>query len=307
MMRVTENRKISQSPSIKYRALKKKTMTTTETATQDQQQLEAMLTKGIQIPPQPKILLEIDKLMQREDFSMKALAVAIGKDVGLTAAVFKIVNSPGMGSSRRIDSLDQAVAVLGSGPLVSLVKCSALRQSLGGNAEVFTRFWEHAGDIATVAAAIARKLRTVCNVFPEQAYAAGLFMDCGVPVLMQRFPEYCKDYRSNKTSSWPSLTEEDNKVAASHTAIGYLVAKQWKLPDFIANVIRDHHDAVPHSRDQRTMASILLMAAHLRNQHQGWPDDAEWLHHRSIVLEELGLGEDGLSEFEEDIRDTVWN
>lgn len=282
-------------------------MTDAETTEKDRQHLEALLAKGLNIPPQPKVLFEIDKLMQKDDFSMKALAAAIGKDVGLTAAVFKIANSPGMGNSRRIDSLDQAVAVLGTGPLVSLVKCSALRQSLGGNAEVFARFWEHAADIATLAAAIARKLRSVCNIFPEQAYAAGLFMDCGVPVLMQRFPEYCKDYRSNKTSSWPSLLEEDAKVAASHTAIGYFVAKQWKLPDFIATVIRDHHDAVSHSRDQRTMATILLMATHLRNQHHQWPDDQEWLSHRSIVLEELGLDAEGLAEFEEDIRDTVWN
>lgn len=282
-------------------------MTNAETTEKDRQQLEALLAKGLKIPPQPKVLLEVDKLMQKNDFSMKALATLIGKDIGLTAAVFKIVNSPGMGGSRRIDSLDQAVAVLGTGPLVNLVKCSALRQSLGGNAEVFSRFWEHAADIATVAAAIARKLRSVCNIFPEQAYAAGLFMDCGVPVLMQRFPEYCKDYRSNKTGGWPNLLAEDNKITASHTAIGYFVAKQWKLPDFIATVIRDHHDAVPHSRDQRTMATILLMATHLRNQHHRWPDDPEWQLHRDIVLEELGLDAAGLAEFEEDIRDTVWD
>lgn len=280
-------------------------MTDADTTETDRQQLEALLAKGISIPPQPKILLEIDKLMQKPDFSMKVLAAAIGQDVGLTAAVFKIVNSPGMGVARRIDSLDQAVAALGSGPLVNLVRCSALRQSLGGNAEVFTRFWEHAADIAVLAAAIARKLRLICNIPPDQAYAAGLFMDCGVPVLMQRFPDYCQDYRAGKTSSWPNLTEEDGKIASSHTAVGYLVAKQWRLPDFIADAIRDHHDALPHGYAMRTMPSILLMATHLRNQHYQWPEDPEWRSHRELVLEELGLGEDGLAEFEEDIRDTA--
>lgn len=279
----------------------------TTQAAPDQKQFDALLAKGIKIPPQPKVLLEIDQLMQREDFSMKALATTIGKDVGLTAAVFKIVNSPGMGSTRRIESLDKAVTALGSSALVSLVKCSALRQSMGGSTEVFTRFWEHAADIANLAAAIARKLRSVCNIFPDQAYSAGLFMDCGVPVLMQRFPDYCKGYRQNKIAGWPNLVEEDDKVAASHTAIGYLVAKHWKLPDFIAYVIRDHHDAIPHSKDERTLACILLMATHLRDQNHGWPDGMEWLLHRDVVMEELGLSEDSLAEFEEDIRDTVWS
>jgi HD-like signal output (HDOD) protein len=271
-----------------------------------EQNIESLLAKGIKIPPQPKILLEIDQLMQREDFSMKALAAAIGKDVGLTAAVFKIVNSPGMGSARRINSLDQAVAALGAGPMVTLVKCSALRQALGGNTEALNRFWEHAGDIASVAAAIARKLLSVCNVFPEQAYTAGLFMDCGVPILMERFPAYCADYRSKKTGGWPKLIEEDAKIDASHTAIGYLIARHWKLPDFIAYVIRDHHDAIPHSPDERTLACILLMAAHVRNQYYNWEDDPEWLQHQAIALEELGLTAEALPEFEEDIRDSVW-
>ena len=272
----------------------------------DQQQLEQVLGHGIKIPPQPRVLLEIDELMQQADFSLKDLARVIGKDVGLTAAVFKIANSPGMGSSRRIDSLDQAIAMLGSGPLVNMVKCSVLRQSLGGNAEVFVRFWDHAADIASLAAAIAKKLRSVCNIFPDQAYAAGLFMDCGVPVLMQRFPEYCQAYRNNYMSGWPNLLEEDQKVDCSHTAIGYFIAKHWRLPDFIAISIRDHHDAVPHGYAMRTMSSILLMAMHLRTLHHKWAPDPEWLLYQDIVLEELGLSVEGLPEFEDEILETVW-
>jgi len=275
-------------------------------AKDEHQQLEALLGSGIKIPPQPRVLLEIDEMLQQDDFSLKDLAKVIGKDVGLTAAVFRIANSPGMGSSRRIDSLDQAIAMLGSGPLVNMVKCSVLRQSLGGDAEVFVRFWEHAGDIASLAAAIAKKLRSVCNIFPDQAYAAGLFMDCGVPVLMQRFPEYCRDYRSNNLSGWPNLLQEDQQVDCAHTAIGYFIAKHWRLPDFIAISIRDHHDAVPHGYAMRTMSSILLMAMHLRTLHHKWPADPEWVMYQDIVLEELGLSREGLSEFEDDILETVW-
>lgn len=272
----------------------------------EHQQLEALLGSGIKIPPQPRVLLEIDELLQQDDFSLKDLAKVIGKDVGLTAAVFRIANSPGLGSSRRIDSLDQAISMLGSGPLVNMVKCSVLRQSLGGDAEVFVRFWEHAGDIASLAAAIAKKLRSVCNIFPDQAYAAGLFMDCGVPVLMQRFPEYCREYRSSNLSGWPNLTLEDQQVDCSHTAIGYFIAKHWRLPDFIAISIRDHHDAVPHGYAMRTMSSILLMAMHLRTLHHKWSPDPEWVLYRDIVLEELGLSEEGLPEFEDEMLEAVW-
>lgn len=281
-------------------------MTNTSQTALDQQKLDELLGRGIKIPPQPRVLLEIDELMQHPDFSLKDLTSLIGKDVGLTAAVFKIVNSPGMGSMRHIDSLDQAISLLGTGPLLNLVKCSALRQSLGGNAEVFVRFWDHATDIASLSAAIAKKLRSVCNIFPDQAYTAGLFMDCGVPVLMQRFPDYCQEYRSNRTSGWPNLLEEDRKITCSHVAIGYLVAKQWHLPEFTAISIRDHHDAVPHGYAMRTMSSILLMAMHLRTLHHKWAPDPEWLQYKDIVLEELGLSAEGLPEFEDEMLEAVW-
>lgn len=280
--------------------------TTTSNLALEQKQLEALLASGIKIPPQPRILLEIDDMLQNPDFSIPQLTALISKDVGLTAAVFRIANSPGMGSARRVESLDEAVALLGTGPLVNMVKCSALRQALGGDAEVYVRFWEHATDMASLAAAIARKLRSVCNIFPDQAYAAGLFMDCGVPILMQRFPEYCQDYRASHAGGWPNLLEEDARIVSSHTAIGYFVARHWRLPDFIAVSIRDHHDEVPHGYAMRTMSCILLMAMHLRARHYQWPEDAEWLKYQAIVLEELGLSTAGLPEFEEDILEMVW-
>ena len=47
----------------------------------------------------------------------------------------------------------------------------------------------HSRAIAQLAMLIAGRRVTVCNIFPDQAYLAGIFHDCGVPVLMQRFPD----------------------------------------------------------------------------------------------------------------------
>ena len=50
---------------------------------------------------------------------------------------------------------------------------------------------------------------SVCNVFPDQAYMAGIFHECGVPVLMMRFPDYCSKLHLDDVSCWPNLAEED--------------------------------------------------------------------------------------------------
>ena len=46
--------------------------------------------------------------------------------------------------------------------------------------------------VAQMAMLVAEERVSVCNIFPDQAYLAGIFHDCGVPVLMQRFTTYCK-------------------------------------------------------------------------------------------------------------------
>ena len=58
-------------------------------AKDEHQQLEALLGSGIKIPPQPRVLLEIDELLQQDDFSLKDLAKVIGKDVGLSEAAVR--------------------------------------------------------------------------------------------------------------------------------------------------------------------------------------------------------------------------
>jgi HD-like signal output (HDOD) protein len=112
-----------------------------------------------------------------------------------------------------------------------MIKCSLLRQALGGNPDVSMHFSDHAADIAALAEAIARTWRSLCNCLPKQSYAAVLFMDCGMPVLKQCFPGYGQAFRSKPAGGCPDLLEEDRKVDCSHHVIGYLVARQWRLPE----------------------------------------------------------------------------
>ena len=40
---------------------------------------------------------------------------------------------------------------------------------------------------------------------------------------------------------WIELAEEDKKFNADHCVVGYIVARHWNLPDFIADAIRGYH------------------------------------------------------------------
>jgi len=263
-------------------------------------EIKAILEQGIAIPSQPKVLMELDDLASQPNVSVKAVAKVIAKDPALLASVFKVVNSPAMGLSRRIDSAETAVTLLGLKQITNLLKSIAIRQALGGKSLAYEKFWERSGDIAQIAAIIAKKQVSVCNIFPDQAYMTGLFHDCGVPVLMQRFPDYCKALGSLDLEHWPELDAEDRLFNTDHCIVGYLVGKHWRLPDFILRSVRYHHEIWSVSHPATTMVAMLQMATHLYNLMMKLPQEEVWESNWRNVIEELGIPEDGLNEFEED-------
>jgi HD-like signal output (HDOD) protein len=276
-----------------------------DAATKDmeQQQVEALLGSGIQIPPQPQVLIELEKTINHPRASTASIAKLVTQDAALTAAVFKVINSPAYGLRRKIDSLDQAISVIGMKQMANIIKSVALRQAMGGKDPFYELFWERSGEIAQLAAIIATKQRSVCNLVPDQVYMAGLFHDCGIPVLMQRFPDYCKTLREAKTCDWSGIGAEDQRLHTDHCVAGYMVARHWQLPDFICQAVRFHHDILHTEHQATTLVAILQLGMHIYNVYRN-QDDREWAAVQSKVLSELGLSAEGLKEFEEDVYDS---
>jgi HD-like signal output (HDOD) protein len=270
---------------------------------EEQALLDNILGSQISIPPQPEILFEIDKLINKPSNQITAIGNLITKDVALSAAIFKLVNSSFYKSSTPITTIQKAITVLGLNQVTNLIKGLLLRKSIGGNEVAYEKFWERSNDIALLSAIIAKKQISACNIPVEQAFMAGLFHECGVPILMQRFPEYCKAFRLNHGSHWPDFYEEDKRFNTDHTVVGFMVTRHWNLPEFICQAVRFHHDHLNVDHAALTLVSILQMARHLHNKlHR--ISDPEWSKLGEHVLEEIGVGKEGSVEFMEDVLET---
>ncbi len=278
-------------------------MTSTTLNDTERQQLKTLLNQGIKIPPQPAILDEIEEKLGHVRVKIGDVAALVAKDPGLAAMVFKIISSPVYGVRNPSESLEKAISVIGLKQMANIVKCAGLRATLGGEATYYEWFWDYSTNIAQLASIVAWKLRTVCNIFPDQAYMAGLFHECGVPILMQRFPDYGKSLRSSDNKEWPDLKHEDSQFKTDHCVTGFLLARHWHLPDFICQAVRFHHDILHTEHKATTMVAILQVALHIHNIYAGNPD-AEWENNCPRVLEELGISSEGLKEFEEEVYDT---
>ena len=257
-----------------------------------------LIEKGITIPAQPRVLQELQQKLAQGVADVRVLARIIGQDPGIGAMLFRVVQSAAFINYQPFDSLEHILQTVGLQQTSNLVRAIALSSALPAkhNRKAFETYWARSQAIADLAMLIAEDRVTVCNIFPDQACLAGIFHDCGVPVLMQRFSTYGKDMRLDEPGSWVNLAEEDARFNADHCVIGYLVAKHWRLPDFICDAIRFHHE-FKHVDDHaaRTMVAILQFAIYLYSLDQQ-VDNAEWTQIRAEVLDELGLREEFLPE-----------
>jgi len=265
--------------------------------------IEQLAKHGVKLPPQPRVLVELQRLLLSEDYDTRSVARVIGQDPGIVALLFKAARSPAFARARNAQTLEQILMVVGIKQVFNLVQAASLAMSLGDKARrAFEVFWNRAHEIAQMAAIVAVDRVSICNVFPDQAYLAGIFHECGVPVLMLRFPQYCEKLHLDDATCWPDLSAEDEKFDVDHCTVGFLMARHWGLPDFVCDAVRFHHD-LPEGKiigASVSMVAIIQVASHFYHQLHHVSDPL-WDRIGPRVLSELGLGLDEEKDYAERI------
>ena len=242
--------------------------------------LQGML-NGVDIPPCPAILIALDAVLRKEMPDLRELARLIGQDVALSGHVMLIANSPAFSTGNKAVSVKQAVNVLGTQSVFSLIVGHLLRVALAGGQDVsMERFWESSAQTAQVSAELARRLRCVR---PDIAYTFGLFHDCGIPLLFKRFPHAKAALAKANVAEDRLFTDvEDAELGTNHAVVGYFLARRWHLADFIAEAVLHHHDysvlarADGISETARTLIALVVLAEHISRIHNTGDGEHEW-------------------------------
>ena len=256
---------------------------------------EQML-KSIKIPPRPAILVDLLNEQAKPDVDIKRIAEMVGSDVAISAGTLKIVNSPFFGLRRKIGSVQHAVRLLGVNNTVKVVTGLMLRSAFSGSRGRFMdSFWDWSNRIAMMSALVAQKCTSIP---PEEAYTMGLFADCGVPLLLERYPNYPLVFRDAQSVAGETMpTYEDAQLGTDHTVVGYLIGRSWQLPDEFCQCIMRHHDAEDYystlhepMQEATPNLAVLMLAQHLNRKLNGWPVSHEWQAVGEAVQRFLGLG-----------------
>lgn len=258
---------------------------------QDAEQLVA----SIGIPPRPVVVIAVQDEKAKPEPDLMLIADAISRDVGLAAALLKSVNSPLFNLPRRVQSIPQAVSLLGLNSVVMLVNSLALKTSL--NAHGIERFWDQSSRTALLCAWLAGKL----GHDRDGAYLFGLFRDAGIPLLMKKFKDYKDTLRLANQPGANFIDVEDQRHGVNHAQVGLIIARNWHLTEDMRQGISSHHDLnlfndAEASATTKSLVALAHLAGQLENQHSRNQDDNEWSRMKDALMTWLMLGEDDLDE-----------
>lgn len=195
-----------------------------------------------ELPSFSGVVMEALRELRNPDGDSRSVARILATDPNLTVRVLKMVNS-GAGAVRRIDNLQQAVALAGSSNIESIVLAVGVQSALPtSRVQGFEsqRFWRAASRRAATAQAFARVLHPSTAM---QSFTASLLQDMAVPLLAHRRPG---DY-GPMLDAWhggeASLdVMEQSELGWDHGEVATWLCDAWQMPESLAQMIGEHHD-----------------------------------------------------------------
>jgi putative nucleotidyltransferase with HDIG domain len=223
---------------------------------------QAFVKQAKELPVMPPVAAEIIRKAENPDTQVSALIQLISRDAALAVRVLKIANSSFYSSARKIETLQQAIVLLGYSTLRSIVVAASLR-------DVFSRFglserllWEHSVSSAIAATTVAGQ---VGGVSRDEAFVGGLVHDIGKLLMhFQAEKQYQEVMRSVYADEVTASDAEREIFGFDHAEVGALVLEKWRLPERLVAAVGAHH--TPNQIDEPAGAQALAALIEVGDQ-----------------------------------------
>lgn len=257
--------------------------------------------KSMVIPTRPDVLTAIKEAQNSDDPDFDEIAKLINSDLTLSATMLKTVNSPFYQLNKRINSVDEALKLLGLRNICNITEGVVLRQALSADNHQMDYFWDSANRMAMIAAVISENVHGIDS---GEAYTFGLFHNCGQVLMSGRFPNYMETLERGERMSRQEFIElENRRHQTSHNVVGYLLSRTWYLPEDAQRAILNHHDYSLFEHGEAaewhhvcTLIAIASLAEHILKMSVKQYEHPEWRSIEPVLLNHLAFK---LEEFED--------
>lgn len=199
------------------------------------------------LPTPPIVFHQIQKVINDPDCSASKVAAILAEDPAMSVKVLKLTNSAFYGLSREVNSVKQAVVIVGIEAIKNLVLSASVLDMFKGkniDQEAQEKFWRHSLATGYCCRILSRKLQAQGIIDQETAFSAGLLHDLGKLVFSCFLEADYKKLNNARALDKTSLDFElENKTLGyNHAQIGGFLAVLWKLPQRLGEAISYHHN-----------------------------------------------------------------
>jgi putative nucleotidyltransferase with HDIG domain len=237
--------------------------------------LDELLSDVAAVPSLPLLHSRLDEIINHPRSSIADIAKVLSEDQGLAARILKLANSPLFGYFSKIDTITQAVTIIGIQQVRDLalaISVMGLFKGLPEDLITMDRFWRHSIGAALAARALAASQRE-SNM--ERFFVAGILHDIGRIVLFMRLPDLCRDMIEIAKNEHLCLFEvERQQLGYDHADVGGALLRRWKLPTRVAEPVEFHHRC---------------------SQAGQFPRESAVIHCADVLTHALKLGDSGIS------------
>jgi putative nucleotidyltransferase with HDIG domain len=221
----------------------------------------------------PMFYSRLSEAIDHPRSSIADIAKIISEDQGLTARILKLANSPLFGYFSKIETITQAVTIIGVLQVRDLALALSVMDVFAGIPESMVnmeQFWRHSLATGLAARHLATSQREASL---ERFFVAGILHDVGRLVMYIRIPELSLELLDWCRSTGELLHRaERDRFGFDHAEVGGALLRRWKIPPRVAEPVERHHTSQ-------------------RAEH--YPREASILHLADIVAHSLQLGNSG--------------
>lgn len=244
------------------------------------------------LKPIPPVATQILTLAEDMNSSLSEIADLIKHDPVITANVLRMCNSAYFGMRRRVESVNDAILLLGLDHIIDLVLMDSISHNFRYEHDGYGlgegELWRHAVLSSYVANILTETHGS--GVRKHLVFTAALVKDIG-KLILGRFVAFSFEKINILVRSRGYSFNEAEKeiIGMNHEEIGALIGQKWHFSEKLTYMIRHHHLSDPSARGDSETAMVYL--ADLVCMMMGMGTGVDGLAYRfySEVLQRMNL------------------
>lgn len=223
--------------------------------------IKEIITEIDTLKPIPPVAAQILVLAEDINSSLSEIADLITHDPSITANVLRLCNSAYFGLPRKVESVYDAIRLLGLDHVVDLVLLDSLSCNFQDGGDGYGlgegELWRHAVLSAHVVKIFVEEARV--PVKKHLVFTAALVKDIG-KLILGRFVAFSFEKINILVHSHGYSFNEAEKevIGMNHEELGALMAKKWCFSEKLIYIIQHHHLSDKAARDDMETALVYL-------------------------------------------------